>query len=55
MVNSTDIENFILDKTQMVDVKDLPSIEESVNNSMNKDNNTNNNGNTENNTNNQTE
>lgn len=58
MVNSTDIENFILDKTQMVDVKDLPSIEESVNNSINQDNNDNNdnnNNNTENNTNNQTE
>ncbi len=43
IVNSTDIENFILDKTQMVDVTDLPSIEESVNNSLNQDDSSNNN------------
>ena len=39
VVNSEDIENFILDKTEMVDVTDLPTIEESVNNSLNEENN----------------
>ena len=38
VVNSEDIENFILDKTEMVDVTDLPTIEESVNNSLNQEN-----------------
>lgn len=47
MVNSEDIKTFIEDKTQLVDVTDLPTIEEGVNNS-NQDNNTENN-NTENN------
>lgn len=34
-VNSEDIKNFIEDKTELVDVTDLPTIEEGVNNSQN--------------------
>ena len=40
-VNSEEIEEFITDKTQTVDVTDLPTIEEGVNNSTQNNNNNN--------------